>query len=298
MNGTVIEKVIKAHFVGNTTAGKSSVIQTVRNGKPSITGDTPELLGTEVLEIYKHVSLGSNTSYQVHIERFKSGKIRKANIFPKSPESPKEELEKRISLSCYDAGGHMQYSVFNEYIVTNGSVVAICFDAESYDNDYSACVGPYFDLIFNTGRLVTIILIATHCYEENDTNLETIEKEVMENAELHYDARTKSMEKKKKVNRPIFLPKLFKVSSLNYRGIRDFKEGLLSICLSDDLIPVAANVPTLWNEMHEIMKTEMKNGAIAIEECIQIYETLQSKTVILTFILIFLISIKKFARSA
>ena len=109
------------------------------------------------------------------------------------------EKLKNVRMNFYDAGGQQEYLLFNDTLITDGSIVGICFDSTNFQ--YTTSIAPFMDLIFTTNKLVAIALIATHCYENLQKHFD--EKMVLTSALCHYEDRcntvcTKKLNKKPK----------------------------------------------------------------------------------------------------
>ena len=205
--------------LGNTSSGKSSLVQTLQNycndriktPKPFLTGDEENKahLETRVLDIVGNLKLHGNDKKQLRIQRehheAKLGVIKdtsKEEPCDDALQTEKETLE-QIEVSFVDFGGHTEYASSSPIFIEEKAVFLICFPVAKFknepalDDEYFPSIGTYIQLILENCEMPIIFLVATKGDEIRDPGVNDRLSSVMATAKKQLEAMAKKSRDKK-----------------------------------------------------------------------------------------------------
>jgi GTPase SAR1 family protein len=187
MSGVSEEAKTTVCVVGNSSAGKSSFIRTIRDfykdptkePKPFLTRDEEngKFLETKVLELVDNVQLESKTTNTLSIKEGKRGS-KLFNVKHSLPEERENDerttAQKNMTVNFLDFGGHTEYSSCVSLFMKDKGAYIVCVDAcklladyERFDacklkqEPYFPAIGTYLELITERCPSPTFFLVAT-----------------------------------------------------------------------------------------------------------------------------------------
>ena len=205
--------------LGNTSSGKSSLVQTLRNyskdkaktPKPVLSGDEDNkaYLETRVLDIVENVKLHRNDQRQLKVRR-EHNDANLGIIDDTAKEEPSEEARQaeeetleEIEVSFVDFGGHTEYASCSPIFIKEKAVFLICFPVAKFknesdlDDEYFPSIGTYIQLILENCDMPIIFLVATKGDEVKDSAVENNLSSVMATAKKQLEAIAKKSRNKK-----------------------------------------------------------------------------------------------------
>lgn len=102
--GIIKVKEGKFQTVGNTTAGKTSLIKTITEGKSCLTEDNPELLATKVVEIYGNILLNYSLRRQLKINKSDDTCSTLVQLEEVGENISKPDEPIKININAFDSG--------------------------------------------------------------------------------------------------------------------------------------------------------------------------------------------------
>ena len=208
--------------LGNTSSGKSSLVQTLKNycknmvkpPKPILTGDEENKAyhETRVLDIVENLKLHGNGRNQLRLRReHNEAKLGIVNEEPSYEASQtEEEALKEIEVSFVDFGGHTEYASCSPIFIKEKAVFLICFPVAKFkkesplDDEYFPSIGTYVQLILENCDTPIIFLVATKGDEVKDPSVKGNLSSVLATAKEQLDAIAK-----KSKNKNPFIKNLF-----------------------------------------------------------------------------------------
>ena len=183
--GAVQERKTTVCVMGNTSAGKSSLVRTLekyckdKKAKPEavLTGDPKYkgLIETKVMELVKDVKLETRSGISLELEDSKG--VPKFCLIHQSSEEEKEEdkqsdesgeRDSNIQMSFVDFAGHSEYVSCSTLFMKKKGIFLICFDTEKLmktrkpiEEGYHPAIGTYFEIVIEKCPTPMFILIAT-----------------------------------------------------------------------------------------------------------------------------------------
>ena len=272
-------------ILGNTSAGKSSLVQTLReycnnkSQKPRsiLTGDpqNKQLLETKVLELIQDVKL--NPSVKSDIKVLKNPKVSKFGLISSCPGGvviQDDETNDHLQISFIDFAGHSEYVSCSTLFMKETGIFLICFSAEklakaSTEYCFFPSIGTYFEIVTQCCPAPIFVLVATKMDLCQTFDLEPKLNDILDAAREHLQ----SISKRSKGLRDVFLlDEIIRTSSAECT--QTILEGLISklvaICGNRDLLDVKlVTIPKAWRRMIEKART---NFRVSIDGLVQDYK--------------------------
>ena len=278
--GAVQERKTTVCVMGNTSAGKSSLVRTLekyckdKKAKPEavLTGDPKyrDLLETKVMELVKDVKLETKSGISLEI---KDSKVEpKFRLIRQSSEKDKEEekisdedkeIDNNIQMSFVDFAGHSEYVSCSTLFMKKKGIFLICFDTEKLmqitkpiEDGYHPAIGTYFEIVAEKCPTPMFILIATKMDKCNPEEVKELLDGVLETAQEHLG----SISTRSKRLRAAFLyNEVIKTSAADEDQLQDTLENLCTIlaavCNHRELMDVRLKtIPTVWKDMIENLR--------------------------------------------
>ena len=169
-------------IMGNTAAGKSSLVNTLKkyaentSEKPEavLTEKNQELLETQILDLVGDVRLKTTKKLKVDVNLNTLAKSKLISLEEDNEEVT--ELED-LDIKMVDFGGHSEYYSCSSLFIDSHGVFVICVDSNAFDDvtikdRFFSLVGSYIDLISETscspGISPKILLVATKVNPEKN----------------------------------------------------------------------------------------------------------------------------------
>ena len=275
-------------ILGNTSAGKSSLVQTLReycNNKSQeprsiLTGDpnNKQLLETKVLELIQDVKL--NPSVKSDVKVHKNQKVSKFGLISSCPGGgviqgdKKGNTKDHLQISFIDFAGHSEYVSCSTLFMKETGIFLICFDAQklskaSTEYCFFPSIGTYFEIVTQCCPAPIFVLVATKMDLCQSFDIEPKLNEIIDAAREHLC----SISKRSKGLRDVFLlDEIIRTSSAECT--QTILEGLISklvaICGHRDLLDVKlVTIPKAWRRMIEKARTNFK---VSIDGLVQDYK--------------------------
>ena len=278
--------------LGNTSSGKSSLVQTLQNycndriktPKPFLTGDEENKahLETRVLDIVGNLKLHGNDKKQLRIQRehheAKLGVIKdtsKEEPCDDALQTEKETLE-QIEVSFVDFGGHTEYASSSPIFIEEKAVFLICFPVAKFkkesalDDEYFPSIGTYIQLILENCDTPIIFLVATKGDEVKDPSVKGNLSSVLATAKEQLDA----IAKKSKSKNPFIFDRVIQ-TSLNKSDLKpildDLIVNLVAVFGHSDLMDVQKRaVPKSWKKTIDRWRSTRQK--ITIDEAVSEFQ--------------------------
>ena len=283
--------------LGNTSSGKSSLVQTLQNycndriktPKPFLTGDEENKahLETRVLDIVGNLKLHGNDQKQLKIRR-EHHEAKLGVIEDTSKEEPcdealqtEEETLEQIEVSFVDFGGHTEYASCSPIFIKEKAVFLICFPMAKFknepalDGEYFPSIGTYIQLISENCEMPIIFLVATKGDEVKDPAAKGHLSSVLETAKEQLETIAKKSNNKK----PFIFDRVVQ-TSLNKGDLKlildDLMENLVAIFGHSELMDVQPMaVPKSWRKTIDVWRSTRQK--ITIDEAVLEFEKITTE---------------------
>ncbi|XP_013389778.1 malignant fibrous histiocytoma-amplified sequence 1 homolog [Lingula anatina] len=206
---------LQVQVIGETCAGKTSLVKTLTSGRPFLTTMADRTLVMEQIQW-----------------------------------SPKED----VFLNINDFGGHDVYKVAHNFFITKEAVTLIVFNLQTVSSKYQEAVGSWIDSVYSRAPESAILLVGTHADCLRSEEVDKVERELSNALSSHlgdmasnFRTRFEELEKKSKDKGSLKLaykekmqrienliqtpPRvdeiLFVISSKNHDGVAELKEELV-----------------------------------------------------------------------
>ena len=274
--------------LGNTSSGKSSLVQTLKNycknkvkpPKPILTGDEENKAyhETRVLDIVENVKLHGNGQNQLRLR--KGDNEAKLGIVNEEPSyeasQTEEEVLKEIEVSFVDFGGHTEYASCSPIFIKEKAVFLICFPVAKFkkesalDDEYFPSIGTYIQLILENCDTPIIFLVATKGDEVKDPSVKGNLSSVLATAKEQLDA----IAKKSKNKNPFIFDRVIQ-TSLNKSDLKpildDLIVNLVAVFGHSDLMDIQKRaVPKSWRKTIDRWRSTRQK--ITIDEAVSEFQ--------------------------
>ena len=274
--------------LGNTSSGKSSLVQTLKNycknmvkpPKPILTGDEENKAyhETRVLDIVENLKLHGNGRNQLRLRReHNEAKLGIVNEEPSYEASQtEEEVLKEIEVSFVDFGGHTEYASCSPIFIKEKAVFLICFPVAKFkkesalDDEYFPSIGTYIQLILENCDTPIIFLVATKGDEVKDPSVKGNLSSVLATAKEQLDA----IAKKSKNKNPFIFDRVIQ-TSLNKSDLKpildDLIVNLVAVFGHSDLMDIQKRaVPKSWRKTIDRWRSTRQK--ITIDEAVSEFQ--------------------------
>jgi len=267
-SGSNFDERLKVLFVGDTMAGKTSLLESILKAVPTLTSEESR---TVCVDIHEYLL----------------------------PSSASQHHERSLTVNFWDFGGHDSYYFSNQLFLTPNALVILTIDSAKYLRD--PVKGMEDSLLWVRKVLARIpdaklLVAATHIdLVEDRTKLQNLEKELLERIHLEGKRRCKTLQKvvdrverkegtlrkhvkklacenqsaaKKLLKRQPELPQsVIFVSNANGEGHEIFRKELGKIC-SSNFPNLVSYIPLRWKHVEEVIKKEFlpRNPVTLVEQ--------------------------------
>ena len=293
-SGSIEEAKGSVFVLGNTSAGKSSLVQTLRNyckkitktPKPVLTGaeENKALLETQVLDLVENVQLQPKTLPKLEIKRRNpNDKLGVITVTERPHMEPRQLAEEevdpeQIETSFVDFGGHTEYASCSPIFIKEKGVFLICFpmskfkDESALDNEFFSSIGTYLQLVMEKCDTPIIFLVATKGDQVKYSSFEAQFSSVIATAreQLEMIAR-KSKNKNPFLFDRVFMTSLGQEDAYLKFTLGDLMNNLVAVFGHSELMDVKLKaVPKRWRRIINIWKSRRQQ--IRIEEAVSEYQ--------------------------
>ena len=289
--GAVQERKTTVCVMGNTSAGKSSLVRTLekyckdKKAKPEavLTGDpkNKSLIETKVMELVKDVKLETKSEISLDIEE--SRVASKFCLIRQSTEEDKEDAKKgdeneeqgeNIQMSFVDFAGHSEYVSCSTLFMKKKGIFLICFDTEKLmqatrpiDKGYHPAIGTYFEIVTEKCPTPMFILVATKMDKCNPEDAKEVLDGILETAREHLGSISA---RSKKLKATFLFHEVIKTSAADEDQLEDTLENLCSIlaavCNHRELMDVRLKtIPTIWKDMIGNLRQHLQVHIVDVE---------------------------------
>ena len=146
--------------LGSSGVGKTSFVNTLKEfidnpdktPIPFLSGEHPDLLETEILEVYDEISLQQDRELSVVLTKKEKGASNIRLVDEDEEHNHTGARTKKLNLKLVDLGGHQEYYSCSSLFISSSGVFLVAFDSqilnsEDIDKHYLTSVGTYIDLI-------------------------------------------------------------------------------------------------------------------------------------------------------
>ena len=263
-------------ILGNTGVGKTSLVNTLKHfidnsdqtPVPRLAGEHPDLLETEILEVYDEINLEHEKELSVTLKKI--GQNASTIEFSETNEGSSEKTKtKKLNLKLVDMGGHQEYYSSSSLFISSSGVFLIAFDSViliSGDimNSYYSSIGTYVELVWQTTTRENIrpkIALAATKVELSKPSEENFTA-VLEFAKVHIASITSE-------NNIFLLNEVLRTSSaqVTKEALRSFHRKVATMNSHPSLrIKPNERRPLSW---HKFLGVLQQNPAITLEEAKQ-----------------------------
>ena len=274
--------------LGNTSVGKSSLVQNLRNyckdlseaPQPVLTGaaENKTLLETRVLDLVENVQLQRKTKptldTSTESSSSKLGIITLADNTKHKNKTDETVLEK-IKTSFVDFGGHTEYASCSPIFLKDKGVFLICFLSSKFQNEstlekeFFPSIGTYLQLAMENCDTPIIFLVATKADQLDGSSTNSNFSSVLRTAKEQLETFSKRSEIKK----PFIFNHVFQISlershSVSNANLKDLLDELMSNLVAvfghSSLMNVKLKaVPKSWRKMVNHWKSYLQQVTIA-----------------------------------
>ena len=291
-NGALQERKTTVCVIGNTSAGKSSLVRTLEKyckdtkAKPKavLTGDSENksLEKTKVMELFKDMEFEarSGLNLEVKANRRKFSLICQSNLNPSDQNMTSEEIKERennVQMSFFDFGGHSEYVSCSTLFMKKKGIFLICFDvnklvqvANPIASVYHSAIGTYFEIVTEKCLTPIFFLIATKMDEVKNRSDEV--KRVLDEFLAAAREHLCSISKRSQRLEAVFLfDEIIKSSLRDEDQLGDALENLgsklVAVCDHKELMDVRPKtIPTVWKDMIENLRQYLQVDIQKVEE--------------------------------
>ena len=270
--GAVQERKTTVCLMGNTSAGKSSLVRTLENYcrdksvKAILTGD-PEnksFIETKVMELVREVEFEPKTKLAVDVREFRNEpKFRlicpSANSLKQGGQKAddNQHTERNVQVSFIDFAGHTEYVSCSTLLMRGKGIFFICFDTEKLMQDsqpisegYHPAVGTYLETVTEKCPNPMFFVIGTKIDKCEKMQTKETLKEILESAKEHLD----SISRRSSCLKSAFLyNEVIPTSAADKDQLEGTLQNLISllvaVCDHRDLMDVRLKtMPIVWKE--------------------------------------------------
>ena len=279
--------------LGNTSVGKSSLIQTLRKyckdttktPKPVLTGadENKALLETRVLDLVENILLRQKTQTKLEIRKENpKDKLGIIAMEEEPSEEPTQQSEEgsfeQIQTSFVDFGGHTEYASCSPIFMKEKGVFLICFPVDKFrvesalDDEYFSSIGTYIQLVMENCETPIIFLVATKGNLVTDSTVRDCLSSVLTTAKEHLE----TIAKRNKNKNPLIFDRVFEAFlSQGDAKLETFLDDLMSNLVAVfghcDLMDVKLRaVPKSWRKTIDSWKSTQQ--LISIENAVLDYQ--------------------------
>ena len=277
--GAVQERKTTVCVLGNTSAGKSSLVRTLEKYskntkvKPEavLTGDPKyrDLIETKVMELVKGVELDAESGLTLKVESSQSApkfyRICKSSTEnrDKSKDDENKEGVHNIQISFVDFAGHSEYTSCSTLFMKKKGIFLICFDTEKLLHatkpvieGYYPAIGTYMEIVTEKCHTPIFILTATKTDKCSPREAEQLFGGILETAQEHLASISI---RSKKLKTAFLYNAVVKTSAADEEHLQDTLGNLCAIlaaiCDHRELMDVRLKtIPTVWKEMISSLK--------------------------------------------
>ena len=280
-SGAFTEAKTTVCVLGNTNAGKSSLVRTLRdfcsnttkNPIPNLTENNTEFLATKVLELVEDVDVKSQQVLELEIQPDKTQDKLSFVSYRQGYPDPRDALKsspKKLGVTFADFAGHTQYEACSSLFTTENGIYMIAFDAPKYleleatktFDPYHPSIGTYLELITRSCPEPIFMLVATK------TDLCPAGKydSILQTAKEHLKSIAS---RSSRLQRVVLFDEVIKTSSAEgtRENFEDLCEKVFLVCSHKDLLDVRERThPKSWKKMIDSTKVVVKMPVIQIQE--------------------------------
>ena len=290
--GAVQERKTTVCVLGNTSAGKSSLIRTLesycqdKGSKPKsvLTGDPKykSLIETKVMELVKDLQLEKRTQLRLDIKEY-ANESKFRLICPSTGDENEEkgrsdsdgdietnETGTNIQMSFVDFAGHSEYVSCSTLFMKKKGIFLICFDTEKLmqaskplNECYHPAIGTYLEIVTEKCPTPMFFMIATKmdkCKDVSSGKLNQTFNEILKSAQEHLASISK---RSNHLKAPFLYDKVIQTSAADEDQLETTLENLASVlvavCDHSELMDVRLKtMPRVWKEMIENLRKHLQ----------------------------------------
>ena len=275
--------------MGNTSAGKSSLVRTLERyckdkaEKPRavLTGEEENkgLIETKVMELVKDVKLEPKLEVALKVED--SRHAPNFSLISQSTETKDEktddENERRVNdiqMSFIDFAGHSEYVSCSTLFMKKKGVFLICFDTSKLaklekpiEEGYHPAIGTYFEIV--TEKCPTpIFMLVANKMDQCKPDVKDLLAKVLETAQEHLESiATRS----NRLNKAFLFNEVIETSAADEAQLESYLENLCgklsAVCDHKQLMDVRLKtIPTVWKDMIGNLRQRLQVSIADVEE--------------------------------
>ena len=280
-------------ILGNTGAGKSSLVRTLRDycksknqePKPFLTGDpqNKQFLETKVMELIQDIKLETSMKCVVELQKnLKDSRFGLISLCPEDSirEEGKEAISDHLQIAFVDFAGHSEYVSCSTLFMTETGIFLICFDIQKFlevsaEDRYFPSIGTYLELVTDCCPAPIFLLVATKMDLCQSPELESKLSEIMDAAKQHLQSVSKRSSRLKNV---FLFDEVIRTSSaqITKASLEGLSCKFVAICLHKELLDIKLEtIPRVWRRMIEKAKSHLK---VSINDLVQEYRTMDMQS--------------------
>ena len=291
--GAVQERKTTVCVLGNTSAGKSSLVRTLENyskdlntkPKAVLTGDpkNKSLVETKVMELVKDVELKKTSALTLNVDESKSGQkfhliyeASKDESDENETNDKKEKTTQSIQMSFVDFAGHSEYVSCSTLFMKNKGIFLVCFDAEKLMqasskpicHRYHPAIGTYFEIVTEKCLTPMFFLVATKMDKCKGEDVNKVLNEILETAQEHLGSISK---RSNRLKAAFLYNEVIQTSAADEDQLEatlgNLSSKLVAVCDHSELMNVRLKtMPTVWKEMIESLRKHLQVSIPEVEQ--------------------------------
>ena len=275
--------------MGNTSAGKSSLVRTLeryckdKTAKPRavLTGEEENkgLIETKVMELVKDVKLEPKLEVALKVED--SRHAPNFSLVSQSTEGKDEKTDDEnegrvndIQMSFIDFAGHSEYVSCSTLFMKKKGVFLICFDTSKLaklekpiEEGYHPAIGTYFEIV--TEKCPTpIFMLVANKMDQCKPDVKDLLAKVLETAREHLESIATRSNRLKKA---FLFNEVIETSAADEAQLGSYLENLCgklsAVCDHKELMDVRLKtIPTVWKDMIGNLRQRLQVSIADVEE--------------------------------
>ena len=263
---------LKVMVLGDTEQGKTSLIQTIVDQQPRLTGNDARTIGVDSYDFV--IDIPAEPTVGEYVPPADDDDVEADDSVPPLPPQ-----DMPLNLSIYDFSGNKRYLFPHYFFLHQPSLCLLAFDLSTYDDSkFDSRIGSWIDFIIARSNQLIILPVGTHVDKLKAKQVKQRCDSVSEKITQHLKKHRANIEReiKKIESRPHISPALSEqlklyisllkleshvydrvmpVSSLNMNGMDAMLQSIEEMATQKEIFPnVLRSIPSLWGEVENYLE--------------------------------------------
>lgn len=265
---------LKVFVMGSSGQGKTSLIQTMIDDEPRMTGDDR----TVVMDIFNHY---------IEVEDEETEELEEeVNNEQEKEQEGVDRVGKRLHLSIWDFSGNDRYLVPAYHLIHLPSLCLIVFSMADYDDSkFDSLIGDWLNWIMSKTNKLVLLPVATHSDMVSPSRREEICRNAsmkinrfLEDRVKFIDREIKRIESKPHINpalsehlkhclslkrlETLVHPQVIGISSKRNEGFSELEAALKSMAINKGVYEhVLQRIPSLWDQVERYVEERGRSAS-------------------------------------